>query len=88
MLENLLWVVDKGAVGWTVFPDGSAGPVHGHHGHQQPDGVWRAQIPSGRFGKATNEILRVGTNLVKDGEGLDLDGCSGKLGWIYPWMDE
>lgn len=46
MLENLLWVIEKGAVGGTAFQNGHAGPEDGHHGHQQPDGVWRAQIPS------------------------------------------
>lgn len=32
-------------------------------------------------------IVRVGINLVMDRESLDLGGCSGNFGGIYPWMN-
>lgn len=66
------------------FPGGSAGSQYGYYGHKQHHVMWEALMPSllwasERLSRAANGDLRVGTDLVKEGEGLGLGCCSRSL---------
>ena len=66
------------------FPGGSSGSQYGYYGHRQHHVMWEALMPSllwasERLSRAANGDLRVGTDLVKEGEGLGLGCCSRNL---------